>query len=124
MREQAVSGRVMRLRCIMPKMLELILGTFFFPLNRCIPAPVFKLKFFREALSRNTIYIFSRFFFMHFLLLRLQDLYYCVASVKVHEGLNGIRICGAVLPDPEMKPRWCGVCGALWGPWGSEERFL
>ena len=68
------------------------------------------------------IYILLKFIFHA--LLRLHELHYCVASVRVREGVGGIRTCGAVLPDPEVRPRWCGVCGAQWGPWDPEERYL
>ena len=61
---------------------------------------------------------------MHFLLLRLNELYYCLASVRVRNGIDGIRICGAVLPNPDVIPRWCGVCGANWGPWDPEEEYF
>lgn len=71
--------------------------------------------------SRKKICIFSMPT-LHFLLLRLEDLHHCLASVLVAGAGGGraaIRICGAVLPHPYgvQRPRHCGVCGAEWGPW-------
>ena len=54
--------------------------------------------------------------------LRLHQLHYCIASVWT---ASGVRICGAVLPDPAyFRPRRCGVCAAEWGPWDVPDGYM